>query len=50
MSEVKANLSDWDAVENAEPDEVDLQMIREAQADPDCSTFASDAEIRAVLG
>ncbi len=40
----------WAAVEEVEPDEVDLQMIREAQADPDCSTFASDAEVRAVLG
>lgn len=40
----------WDTVENVKPDEIDLQMIREAQADPDCSTFASDAEVRAVLG
>lgn len=42
--------SSWDAVENVEPDEIDLQMIREAQADPDCSTFAPDTEVRAVLG
>ena len=40
----------WDAIESVEPDEIDLQMLREAQADPDCSTFASDDEIRAVLG
>lgn len=40
----------WDAVESVEPDEVDLQMIQEAQIDPDCSTFASDAEVRAILG
>lgn len=42
--------SGWDAVEETEPDEIDLQMIRDAQADPDCSSFASDAEVRAVLG
>ena len=40
----------WDTVENVEPDEIDLQMIREAQVDPDCSTFASDAEVQAILG
>ena len=40
----------WDAVEEVEPDEIDLQMIQEAQTDPDCSTFATEAEVRAVLG
>lgn len=40
----------WDAIESVEPDEIDLQMLQEAQADPDCSAFASDAEIRAILG
>ena len=40
----------WDTIENVEPDEIDLQMIREAQADPDCSTFAADTEVREVLG
>lgn len=40
----------WDAVESVEPDEIDMQMIREAQAAPDCSTFASDVEVREVLG
>lgn len=42
--------SSWDTIESVEPDEIDLQMLREAQADPDCSTFASEAEVRAVLG
>ncbi len=42
--------SDWNAVEKIEPDDIDLQMIREIQTDPDCTTFASDAEVRAVLG
>jgi len=40
----------WDAVAEEAPDEADLQMIREAQADPDCSAFASDEEVRALLG
>ncbi len=40
----------WDVVMEESPDEIDLQMIREAQADPDCSVFASDEEVRAALG
>ncbi len=40
----------WDAIEEAEPDEVDMQMIQEAQTDPDCSSFATDEEVRTVLG
>jgi len=40
----------WDSIEETEPDEIDLQMIREAQADPDCSSFASDEEVRSALG
>ena len=40
----------WNTVESVEPDEIDLQMIREIQADPDCNTFASDAEVQAILG
>jgi len=40
----------WDAIEEDEPDKIDLQMIREVQADPDCSSFATDEEVRAVLG
>lgn len=40
----------WDAIEEVAPDDIDLQMIRDAKADPECSSFASDAEVRAVLG
>ena len=29
----------WDTVEEVEPDEIDLQMIRDAQSNPDCSTL-----------
>lgn len=40
----------WDKIEEIEPDEIDLQMVRDAQADPDCKVFASDEEARAILG
>lgn len=40
----------WDKIEEIEPDEIDLQMIQDAQTDPDCGSFASDEEVRAVLG
>lgn len=40
----------WEAIDEAEPDEIDLQMIREAQTDPNCSELATDEEVRAVLG
>lgn len=42
--------SSWETVEEVEPDEMDLQMLREIQTDPDCTTFAPDAEAKAVLG
>ncbi len=40
----------WDAIEETLPDATDLQMIHEAQSDPDCAAAASEAEIRAVFG
>lgn len=40
----------WETVEEAEPDEADFQMLREIQSDPDCTTFATEAEVQAVLG
>lgn len=30
----------WGSIEEVEPDDIDLQMIREAQSDPDCQTFS----------
>ena len=29
----------WDKIGEEEPDEFDLQMIREAETDPDCRVF-----------
>lgn len=40
----------WDLIEEVEPDEIDLQMVHDAQTDPDCKVFASDEEARAILG
>ncbi len=30
----------WDAIEEEEPDETDLRMIREAETDPDCRDYS----------
>ncbi|UNI72512.1 MAG: hypothetical protein [Chaetfec virus UA24_244] len=40
----------WDEIEEEDPDEIDLQMIQDAQNDPDCSEMASPEEIARVLG
>lgn len=29
----------WGSIEEVEPDDIDLQMIQQAQSDPDCQTF-----------
>lgn len=29
----------WGSIEEVEPDDIDLQMIQQAQSDPDCRTF-----------
>ena len=29
----------WDNIEEEEPDEIDLQMIRDAETDPECRVF-----------
>lgn len=30
----------WDSIEEEVPDEIDLQMIRDAESDPDCRVIA----------
>lgn len=32
--------SGWSSIEEVEPDEIDLQMIREVQSNPDCQEFS----------
>ena len=29
----------WDAIEEVEPDEIDIQMLHEMENDPDCHDF-----------
>lgn len=31
----------WDNIEEIEPDEIDLRMLEEIKADPDCHSFVS---------
>ena len=33
--------SEWEGIEEEEPDEFDLQMIRDAEADPDCKVIGA---------
>ena len=40
----------WSDIEEVEPDEVDLQMLREIATDPDCSTFVSEEDAMKELG
>ena len=37
--EKQALKSAWDGIQEEEPDEFDLQMIRDAEAAPDCKAF-----------
>ena len=39
----------WSSISEEEPDEIDLQMIREALGDPDCREFVSAEEILSSL-
>ena len=34
-----ANDDAWNNIEEEEPDEIDLQMIRDIETDPDCKVF-----------
>lgn len=39
----------WDSIPEEDPDETDLQMIRDALDDPDCREFVSAEGIRGSL-
>lgn len=32
--------NEWGAIEEVDPDNIDLQMIQKAQSDPDCQVFS----------
>jgi len=35
----------WDDIEEVEPDEIDLEMLREIETNPDCHEFVSEDEM-----
>ncbi len=35
----------WDDIEEAEPDEIDMQMLQAIKNDPDCHEFTAESEI-----
>ena len=40
----------WDNIEIEEPDEIDLQMLKEIEKNPDCHEFISSEEAMQQLG
>lgn len=44
------NFSKWSNIEEVEPDETDIAMIREIETDPDCQSFVSSEEAMKELG
>ena len=40
----------WDDIEEVEPDEIDLQMLKEIENDSDCHSFVSSEEAMKELG
>ncbi len=40
----------WDDIEEAEPDEIDLQMLKDIDSDPDCHEFISSDKLMEELG
>ena len=43
------NNADWGSITEEEPDEVDLQMLKEIEQDPDCHEFISESEAEKIL-
>ena len=41
---------DWNSIEESDPDPIDLQMIAEAEKDPNCQVMATEDEVKRVLG
>ena len=41
--------ADWDSIPEEEPDEIDLQMLKEIEEDPDCHEFVSAEEAEKML-
>ncbi|MCM1325656.1 MAG: hypothetical protein NC094_00970 [Bacteroidales bacterium] len=37
--------ADWSDIEEVEPDDIDLQMLADIDADPDCHEFTDENDI-----
>ena len=48
--QLTASHDPWANIEEVEPDEIDLQMLREIENDPDCHTIATEEEVRDTFG
>ena len=42
---VKKFPSSWDKIKEEAPDETDLQMLKEIEADPECHEFTKESDI-----
>ena len=40
----------WDDIEEVDPDETDLEMLRSIASDPDCGSFVSSENVRTEFG
>ena len=40
----------WALIPEEEPDEIDLQMLKEIEENPDCNEFISSQEAKKILG
>lgn len=40
----------WARIEEEAPDEFDLEMLRAAKTDPDCSVFVTSEELKEAIG
>ena len=45
-----SHAADWDSIPEVEPDEFDLQMLKEIGHDKDCHEFVSSDEAEKILG
>lgn len=48
--EIEYSKLTWDDIEEEAPDATDLQMLADAQNDPDCQVFLSTADAMKELG
>ena len=44
------NFPSWDDIDEVEPDDVDIAMLRETEVNPDCKIFVSSEEAMKELG